>query len=719
MARSSESNAGRKVAVMLLVLLGAAEGFVPSQSCGPRGRAGVRRLAPSRSNVAATQSHRGPMLMSMVSDAVTESGSEPDSPPAAVGEEEAAQPKLQWADLSEGMELEGVVNNVLPYGAFVDIGAAVNGLVHVSQLSDTFVQNPAEVVTIGDKVTVRIVKLDVSAEKIVLSMRSEKRPARTQRGDMQAYATMLEEEPGKFMPATVKSLLPYGAFVELADGASGFIHHTQLKEDSSFVTVTEELKVGDEVQVRLRDVDVKLQRINLSLLPVGVKSAEGGRQASADKDVSKFVGADPDEWLTGVVRTVTDYGAFVTVDGVDGLLHISKVSQGAPITVDEMKAVLPVGTEVQVRIEEVNPSTNRLSLSMQPASKVVDLSSFAARDPQEWMEGKVVSIRDFGVFVRVDGGFDGLVHLSELYDGVVEDINDIVSVGDTVKVRVLEVDQQRQRLRLSMREKSREARGSRSPSNVAKYVDIDFDEWLEGTVRTVTDFGAFVALDESTDGLVHISQLSDDHVDDPAEQVSVGDSVKVRILSVDTESNRISLSMRSESQQRGGGGRSGGERREPKDVSILLDVPVDEFLPGKVVAVKTYGCFVQLENGIDGLVHISQLADGHVDNVEDVVSMGQDVQVRVIGVDVDRNTADLSLVSREIQESKAAESSSYGQDQGSSDGGSMGQFDNQPKKSPKFRASGDGGSDSYTTGGSGESDWQKYLDQYFEKKDSL
>ncbi|CAM9762510.1 unnamed protein product [Chrysoparadoxa australica] len=592
--------------------------------------------------------------------------------PTAEPVAESSEPKLSLGSLVVGEEYQGIVNNVVSYGAFVDIGAEVNGLVHISQMADEFVQTTADIVTDGQTVTVKVMAVDEEEKKLVLSMRQNPRPAR-QRGDVSKYTAMLAEDPGQFMSGTVESIVSYGAFVNLGDDVSGFLHISQLKPRGQRVDeVTEVLTIGDEVQVRIRDVDEKLQRVNLSLTPV-----EEGSFTS--KDVAPLLSLDRDTFHKGTVSSLQDYGMFVNVNGVDGLLHISKIQAEGRLSADEMRARYTEGQEVEVRILDVDEAANKVSLSMVEDQPEPDLSRFMELGADEWLEGPVVSITEYGAFVNLGEGVDGMVHISQLGGNKVDSVSDAVEVGQVVKVRVIEVVPEQRKVRLSMRTSN----GPRRTRNVEKYVDTPEDEWLTGTVRTITNFGAFVSLDENNDGLVHISQISDGHVDAVEDVLTIGQEVQVRVTEVDTSAGRIGLSMKAPGS--GGGGRGGG-RSARKDVSAFVNYSPEEYIPGKVVSTTGYGAFVEIAPGVDGLVHISQLTEGRVERTEDVVQIGQDVQVRITSLDEEAGTVSLSMVAPRDNDDEAKPR-------------------NNSNRQPLAY---DEGSDSKAAG---EADWQKYLNQ--------
>ncbi|CAM9440624.1 unnamed protein product [Choristocarpus tenellus] len=620
--------------------------------------------------------------------------------------------EIPLSNIKAGEEYEGVVNNVVSYGAFVDVGTEVNGLVHISQLADEFVANTEDHVSEGDTVRVRVLSVDPEGRKLVLSMRQNPRPARATQGDVSKYADMLSEDAGQFIEGKVDSVVTYGAFIQLPDGCSGFVHISQVYKIPIFISdVRDELSIGDTVSVRIREVDNRLKRINLSLLPL---PAGGQRELRGEKDVSIFRDADKEELRTGIVSAVTQYGVFVNLDGVDGLLHISKIREDNSLTVEQMQAEFVEGQEVQVRILDVNENTNKMSLTMLPYQPEADFSRYVDISPEDWIEGEVVSTMGYGAFVHLGDGIDGMVHISQMSNTRVQEVTDILNVGDKVSVRVIEANPITKKIRLTMTDfgvgPDQGGGRSRSVKSVDQFLDIPQDEWIPGTVQTIRDFGAFVSIDEDTDGLLHISQIADEHIDNVSDILQarlVGQEVQVRVIEVDTENRRIGLSMKPARRSKQG-------RGPKKDVSVLMGANPEEFISGQVVSIVSYGAFVNImsdsiDGGIDGLVHISELAVGRVDTVEDIVQIGQEVQVRISDVNPEANTINLSMVPPGQYNRKRDNSGGYEDDGGY--GGGRDDYDRDFGS-----AYGPGGGDGLSEDGQQGGNWQQYLNNYFDDK---
>ncbi|HST92081.1 MAG TPA: S1 RNA-binding domain-containing protein, partial [Brevundimonas sp.] len=274
-------------------------------------------------------------------------------------------------------------------------------------------------------------------------------------------------------------------------------------------------------------------------------------------------------------------------------------------------------------------------------------------EPGMELEGRVTSTALYGIFVDVGVGRDGLVHISEMSDQRIESPTDLVQIGDTVKVRVKSVDADARRISLTMRTPRSESgegrRRNRAPKrpevNLERLGEINPGDLIEGTVNGIAPFGVFVDIGVGKDGLVHISELADGRVEKAEDAVTVGQSYTFRVLEVDAEGQRISLSLRRaqegyQERPRTGGGSTGGGRRREANLDAIAPGTI---LEGKVSGIAPFGAFVDLGVGRDGLVHISELAEGRIGKVEDVVNVGDPVKVRVIEVDPSSKRISLSM----------------------------------------------------------------------------
>ncbi|MFZ1060558.1 MAG: 30S ribosomal protein S1 [Candidatus Rokuibacteriota bacterium] len=325
--------------------------------------------------------------------------------------------------------------------------------------------------------------------------------------------------------------------------------------------------------------------------------------------------------LTGTVKNITDYGAFIDLGGIDGLLHVTDMSWGR---IGHPSEIFQVGDQVEVVVLHFDKETSRVSLGYKQRSS----------DPWEVVEtkypvgakvtGRVVSLTNYGAFVELEAGIEGLVHVSEMsWTRRVRHPSKLVNVGDPVDVMVLDVNKATKRISLGMKQVEPDPWGT---------IDERYKPGMrvQGQVRNLTDFGAFVELEPGVDGLLHISDMSwTRNIGHPSDLLKKGQQIETLILNVDRDAKRISL---------------GVKQIQPDPWEVVAErYPVGSRVTGKVVRLTDFGAFVELEPGIDGLLHISQMSDRPVGRTEDVVNVGDELTLVVIRVDPAERRIGLSL----------------------------------------------------------------------------
>jgi small subunit ribosomal protein S1 len=321
--------------------------------------------------------------------------------------------------------------------------------------------------------------------------------------------------------------------------------------------------------------------------------------------------------MKGQVKNLTDYGAFIDLGGIDGLLHITDMSWGR---VGHPSEMFNVGDEVRVVVLKFDPSQERVSLGLKqiqedPWHRADEKYPVGTR-----VHGKVVSLTDYGAFVEIEQGVEGLVHVSEMtWNKRVKHPSKMMEVGRDVEAVVLDIDPKAKRIALGMKQ-------------------IEVNPWtaledkypigsvIKGVVRNVTDFGIFVGVEEGVDGLVHVSDISwTQRIKHPGELYKKGDIVEAVVLNIDVENERFSLGIKQLSQ-------------DPWD-TLSERLPVGSRVKGKVTKVTDFGGFVEIEPGIEGLVHVSELKEERVENPRDVLAENQEVDVKIIDI----NTSDRKI----------------------------------------------------------------------------
>ncbi|HEY1852458.1 MAG TPA: 30S ribosomal protein S1 [Candidatus Binataceae bacterium] len=325
--------------------------------------------------------------------------------------------------------------------------------------------------------------------------------------------------------------------------------------------------------------------------------------------------------LEGTVKNITDYGAFVDLGGIDGLLHITDMAWGR---LQHPSEVLKVGEKVKVVVLKYDQGRERVSLGIKqimpdPWTKATESYPVGAR-----LHGKVVSVTDYGAFVELEKGVEGLIHVSEMsWSKRAVHPSKVVNVGDAVEVQVLGVDEGNRRISLGLKQTE--------PNPWEALAEIHpINSTIKGKVKSITDFGVFVEIEPGIDGLVHISDLSwTKKVRHPSEIYKKGDEVEAVVLGIEVEHERVSLGVKQLTP-------------DPWD-TVAQRYPLNNRVNGKVSSVADFGVFVELEEGIEGLIHISQLSNERVDKPSSLFKVGDELEALVVQVDSKERRIGLSI----------------------------------------------------------------------------
>jgi small subunit ribosomal protein S1 len=356
--------------------------------------------------------------------------------------------------------------------------------------------------------------------------------------------------------------------------------------------------------------------------------------------------------VEGIVKNLTEYGAFIDLGGIDGLLHITDMSWGR---VSHPSELFQVGDHVKVKVLKFNAETERVSLGLKQISD--DPWSKAAEKyvPGTVVRGKVVSLKDYGAFIELEEGIEGLVHVSEMsWTRRVKHPSKVVAVGDVVEAVVLDVDVANNRISLGMKQLEAnpyEQLSEKYPTGTV----------VKGKVRNIADFGIFVEIEEGIDGLVHISDMSwTQRVKHPSELYQKGDEVEAVLQNIeyDEEKPKISLSIKHMT-------------KDPWD-RLPYDYPIGKIVDAKIMKVLDFGAFVEIEKGVEGLVHVSEISDERIEDPRTVLTEGQDVKVQIISLDQGERKIGCSMRSAaRSQEMADAQGYSVGQTGGATLGDVM------------------------------------------------
>ncbi len=337
--------------------------------------------------------------------------------------------------------------------------------------------------------------------------------------------------------------------------------------------------------------------------------------------------------VEGVVKNLTDYGAFIDLGGIDGLLHITDMSWGR---VNHPSELFQVGDKVKVKVLKFNSDSERVSLGLKQITEDPWINAEERYIPGTVVEGKVVSIKDYGAFIELEEGIEGLVHVSEMsWTRQIKNPKQVLKIGDDVRAVVLDIDVSQNRISLGMKQLEE------NPYD--KVVETyPPGQVVEGVVRNIADFGVFVELEPGIDGLVHITDLSWTHrVRHPSEMFKKGDEVKAMVLNIDNtgEKPKISLGLKQLGQ-------------DPWD-RIPYDYPIGKIIEVKILKLTDFGAFAEIEPGVEGLIHISEISEERVDDPRSHLDPGQKIRAEIIQMDAAERKIGLSIKSARRQDDLA------------------------------------------------------------------
>jgi len=521
--------------------------------------------------------------------------------------------------LKEGHLVEGKVLKILEKEVIVDIGYKSEGVIDIHEF-----RAPGGALDIaeGDRVEVLLERTENSDGYVVLS-REKAEKLKIWEQIEKAY------ESGEPVMGRVVDRIKGGLKVDI--GVPAFLPGSLV--DVRPVRNLESLR-GQEF--RMRVIKVNKRRGNIVLSRKALLEQE-----NAEKKKKTLEELEEGKVLRGVVKNLTEYGAFIDLGGIDGLLHITDMAWGR---ISHPSEKFQLGDEVDVIILKFDRERERVSLGFKQLQEDPWETASAKFPTHMRIRGKVVSITDYGAFVEVEEGIEGLIHVSEMsWSKRVKHPSKILAVGDWVECVVLDIDQESRRLSLGLKQ---------TEPNPWELIGTKYrvGDNIEGKVRNITDFGAFIEVEEGVDGLVHISDLSwTKRVKHPSEILKKGDDVEAVILKIDSDNQRLSLGLK---------------QLQPNVLEDFFKThTVGDLLAGKIVRLTEFGCFVELFEGVEGLVHISEMSEDRIENPEDSFAVDQETRVKIIKMDPVEKKIGLSI------KAAAAEGEGATGDVGSAGGG--------------------------------------------------
>jgi len=524
---------------------------------------------------------------------------------STVMEELLAESKIE--QLKEGSVITGTVMEIRPTEVVIDFGGKAEGAIPAHEFLDL------SELEIGSDIEVFLERLEDRDGNPQLSFDKAE-----QKKNWEKIVNTCEE--GSVITGRVRSKVKGGLVVNI--GVDAFLPSSQVdiqapKNLDQFVGQTFDFKV------------VKINRERKNIVVSRRELIEERRQ---DKKREILTGIKPGETRRGMVKNITDYGAFIDLDGLDGLLHITDMSWGRISHPSEM---VKTGEEITVCIIEVDQKRERVSLGLKQLSSN-PWEDIEGKFPiNAKVRGKVVNLVPYGAFVELEEGVEGLVHVTEMsWTKRITKPGEVLNVGDEVDAVVLGIQKEDQKISLGLRQLDV------NPWDMATH-NYPPGARVRGKIRNLTSYGAFLELEEGIDGMVHVSDMSwTRKINHPSEMVKKGDEVDAIVLEVDIDNQRISLGMKQ-----------------------LTDDPWEEIdrlyrmgdvVSGKVARVAGYGAFIELDHDIDGLVHISQISEERIEKVKDHLNEGDEVKARVIKIDKDERRIGLSIKAADYDEDALA-----------------------------------------------------------------
>jgi small subunit ribosomal protein S1 len=524
---------------------------------------------------------------------------------SAIMEELLAGSKIEL--LKEGSVITGTIMEIRPTEVVIDFGGKAEGTIPAHEFLD-----------LGD--------LEIGSDLEVFLERLEDRDGNPQLSFDKAEQKKNWEkivntcEEGSVITGRVRSKVKGGLVVNI--GVDAFLPSSQVdiqapKNLDQFVGQTFDFKV------------VKINRERKNIVVSRRELIEERRQDKKREILSKI---KPGETRRGMVKNITDYGAFIDLDGLDGLLHITDMSWGRVSHPSEM---VKTGEEITVCIIDIDTNRERVSLGLKQlsANPWDDIEGKLPINAK--VRGKVLNLVPYGAFIELEEGVEGLVHVTEMsWTKRITKPGEVLNVGDEVDAVVLGIQKDDQKISLGLRQLDV------NPWDMATH-NYPPGARVRGKVRNLTSYGAFVELEEGIDGMVHVSDMSwTRKINHPSEMVKKGDEVDAIVVEVDVENQRISLGMKQLTQ-------------DPwEDIDRLYRM--GDVIKGTVSRIAGYGAFIQLDHDIDGLVHISQVSEERIEKIKDHLNEGDEVSARVIKIDKEERRIGLSIKAAEYDEDALA-----------------------------------------------------------------
>ncbi|MBT3514297.1 MAG: 30S ribosomal protein S1 [Nitrospina sp.] len=496
----------------------------------------------------------------------------------------------------EGQVIQGTIIELANGLATVDVGFKSEGTINVHE----FPKNGQDL-SVGDEVEVFLERIEDNDGNVVLSKEKANK--------IKLWDSLVtKHEAEEIIEGTIIAKAKGGLTVDI--GLKAFLPGSQI--DLRPIRNLEKL-IGQVFEMRIIKMNKKRGNIVLSRRAL----LEEQRLNSRSETLQKL---EEGSLITGTVKNITEYGIFVDLGGIDGLLHITDMSWGR---VNHPSEMFSMGDKLDVMVLRFDKEKERVSLGLKQITPDPWVDVDEKYPIKKKIKGKVVSITDYGIFVELEKGIEGLVHISEMsWSRHIKHPSKIVSLRDEVEAIILTIDKEKKRISLGMKQ---------IEPNPWEEIEEKYPIGAEvvGTIRNLTDFGAFIELEDGVDGLIHISDLSWKKIKHPSEILKKKDEVQTIVLNIDKESCRISLGVKQ-------------LQPDPWD-DIAKNYSIGMEIEGTIIKTTGFGAFAEFGDGLEGLIHVTQLGLKNVSEPDKTIEVGQKIKAKIVKVDTNNKKIALSI----------------------------------------------------------------------------
>ena len=517
-----------------------------------------------------------------------------------------ATEEIDWGggELAVNKIIDGKILRIDNEFVLVDVGYKSEGIIPLSEWEEG--EEPPQV---GEHVKVLIEdvedvfgRTEESRGMISLSKRKAEK--------IEAWLKVMETvHENDIVTGTVTRKIKGGLLVDI--GVNVFLPASQ-------VDIRRPADIGDYIGRTIQCIVLKIDDARRNIVVSRRALIESER---AEKKAQLLSTLEVGQLRKGVVKNIAEFGAFVDLGGIDGLLHITDMSWGR---IGHPSEMVSIDQEIEVQILHVDREKEKIALGLKQKSASPWESVEQKYPVGSVVHGTVVNVMSYGAFVKLEEGIEGLVHISEMsWTKRISHPNELVHIDDEIDVVVLNIDKNKQEISLGMKQTQAnpwDKVAERYPPGTL----------VKGTVRNLTNYGAFIEIEEGIDGLLHVSDMSwTRKISHPSEVVEKGQSIECKVLSVDQQRRRIALGLKQLEE-------------DPWATDIPSKYQPGQLVTGTVTKITNFGVFVGLENGLEGLLHISELADHKVENAEEIVKVGDQIEVKILRVDAGERKIGLS-----------------------------------------------------------------------------